>query len=158
MLNSDLTPTQLQELKTAQAAFSKLANAATTPIRDLGEMLVGMQKDALMQHFPDQTSSKRDHSIGWMFYFDQIYTSFDDDRITIEYWEDGRCGNDDMLLHAIEVTEQLLTPEGREAYIAEWCQQLRNRLDAEKARVRAECEHKLAELEARAQEMRDQLR
>lgn len=110
---------QHRELKVTQAKFNSLRQEAEPILKQIGKELASSLATAKKEH---NFNSNRYYD-DWITSYHKILIEFDEDKINIEFWENGCRGDMDEHLYTIEVTEELLTLEGREAYVARWIEE-----------------------------------
>lgn len=145
---------QFRELQAAQAKFNVAQKEATPALKAISKDLAARIHTAHKEHGFKTTHYYED----WMFSYDSIEIDFDGDNgeITINYIEDGRCGNNDECLHSIQVTEELLTPAGREAYVARWIEEQKKYQAEQKRKREQENLDKIKRLEAEIKQLSTQ--
>jgi hypothetical protein len=141
---------QHHELKAAQAKFNTMRNEAEPFLKEIGKDIAARIHAAHKEH-----GFKTTHYYEDWFCYDFISIEFDDESasISIEYWEDGRCGNSDECLHTITVTDELLTEEGRKAYVDRWIEEQKMKQTEEARKKEHERLEKIKRLEAEIQQL-----
>lgn len=84
----------------------------------------------------------------WIFYSDRIEIGCDLGEIRAEFIQKGRCGDQDESLRTLAITEDLLTPEGRQACADAWRTRIAAQAEAEARNAEAARLKKIREIEA----------
>ena len=140
---------QHRKLTVALSDFNRLRNETEPEIKEIGEEIAKLLTAAKKEHGFKTDRYYED----WMSSYDFISIEYDEDKINIEFWEDGRCGNQDECLHSIELTEELLTTEGRAAYAARWVEEMKMKQTDKERQASEERIKKIQRLEAEIKQL-----
>jgi hypothetical protein len=142
---------EYKEFIEAMKQFHSLQNKVEPHLLEIAKDLKNKLRAAYDELYPN--ISKYDIP-RWFSWGREIRIDYDYfAKIVLEYWELGIGGDNDYCLHEIEMTEDLFTTEGQEAYVQAWRDSekikavdfARNEED-KRLREIAELERKLAQL------------
>ena len=137
-----------KEFKSLQLTYSEACETVSSTANTIGSELAKQINERYKENFPEKYNEYQDYTTSWIRRFDSIKVEFGHRKTFIEYWEQGRCGNQDECVHSIELTEDLLGPDGVAEYVANWIVEISKMFDTQEKQEKLDKARKIKELES----------